>query len=171
MKTCSKCKQVKPTTGFYKDSSKLDGLEFQCKSCRKIAHSARYAANKDKENERSAKWIAKNQERQKANVAKWKSVNIEVVRVLNQNYRASKRATAGKLSKGLADKLFKLQRGKCACGCEQPLGNDYHMDHIMPLKLGGSNTDDNIQLLRQMCNNQKHAKHPIDFMQSRGFLI
>lgn len=70
----------------------------------------------------------------------------------------------------IAERLFKLQRGKCAC-CKQPLGDDYHMDHIMPLSLGGSNTDDNIQLLRAKCNQQKSAKHPVDFMQQRGFLI
>jgi len=36
---------------------------------------------------------------------------------------------------------------------------------------GGSNTDDNMQLLRKLCNLQKHAKHPVDFMQERGFLL
>jgi 5-methylcytosine-specific restriction endonuclease McrA len=45
------------------------------------------------------------------------------------------------------------------------------MDHIIPLALGGTNTDDNIQLLRAKCNKQKGAKHPIDFMQQRGFLL
>jgi 5-methylcytosine-specific restriction endonuclease McrA len=53
----------------------------------------------------------------------------------------------------------------------QPLGDNYHLDHITPITLGGSNTDDNMQLLRQRCNNQKYNKHPIDFMQSRGFLL
>jgi 5-methylcytosine-specific restriction endonuclease McrA len=51
------------------------------------------------------------------------------------------------------------------------LGDNYHLDHIVPLAIGGTNTDDNIQLLRQKCNQQKSAKHPIDFMQSRGFLL
>jgi 5-methylcytosine-specific restriction endonuclease McrA len=45
------------------------------------------------------------------------------------------------------------------------------MDHIVPLISGGTNTDDNIQLMRSRCNQQKSAKHPIDFMQSRGFLL
>lgn len=45
------------------------------------------------------------------------------------------------------------------------------MDHIVPLALGGSNTDGNIQLLRATCNQQKHAKHPVVFMQERGFLL
>lgn len=35
----------------------------------------------------------------------------------------------------------------------------------------GSNTDDNIQLLCKTCNLSKGAKHPIDFMQSKGFLL
>ena len=79
--------------------------------------------------------------------------------------------SGGRLSKGLAAKLFAMQRGRCACGCKQPLGDDYHLDHRMPLVLGGANTDDNMQLLRKICNLQKHAKHPIDFMRQRGFLI
>ena len=63
-----------------------------------------------------------------------------------------------------------LQKGLCPC-CRKPLGNDYHMDHIIPLALGGSNGDNNIQLLRSECNLEKQAKHPVDFMQSRGFLL
>ena len=54
---------------------------------------------------------------------------------------------------------------------KKPLGNDYHLDHINPLALGGSKTDEKIQLLRATCNLQKNAKHPVDFMQSRGFLL
>lgn len=39
------------------------------------------------------------------------------------------------------------------------------------IALGGTNTDDNVQLLRAECNNFKRAKHPADFMRQRGFLI
>lgn len=94
----------------------------------------------------------------------------EIHRISIQNRRARKLESEGNLTPGLSERLFKLQRGACPC-CKQPLGHDYHMDHIMPLARGGSNTDDNIQLLRQRCNNQKHSKHPVDFMQSRGFLL
>ncbi len=27
------------------------------------------------------------------------------------------------------------------------------------------------KLLRSKCNHEKHAKHPVDFMQERGFLL
>jgi 5-methylcytosine-specific restriction endonuclease McrA len=106
----------------------------------------------------------------KAAVAAWHKANPEAVRINSHNRRARERDNGGKLSRGLAAKLFKLQRGKCPC-CKQPLGDNFHLDHVVPIALGGSNTDDNIQLLRQRCNNQKSAKDPIDFMQQRGFLL
>lgn len=137
-----------------------------------IAYSRKYRAdNPDRLKEQNAKWRAANREKHLATVAKYASEHPEARRINEQNRRARKREAGGKLSKGLAEKLFKLQRGKCACGCKQPLGDDYHLDHRMPLALGGMNTDDNMQLLTATCNMQKHAKHPIDFMQSRGFLI
>lgn len=126
--------------------------------------------NKTKANASSTSWAAANPEKVLASSAAWKKSNKQAVHIHNQNRRARKRASGGSLSKGLSEKLFTLQRGKCAC-CKQPLGNDYHLDHIVPLALGGTNTDDNMQLLRQRCNNQKGAKHPVDFMQSRGFLL
>jgi len=111
-------------------------------------------------------WVTSNPEKYKA----WRAENKERLRIYCHTRRARKRDAGGKLSPGIAAKLFKLQRGKCAC-CGLPLGDDRHLDHIMPLSLGGTNTDDNIQLLRSTCNQQKHAKHPVDFMQSRGFLL
>lgn len=135
---------------------------------------ANYAAWKAKHPEigkaRSAAWRAANPDREKSNHKAWRAANPEAYKIHNQNRRALKVGNGGVLSKGLSAKLFKLQKGKCAC-CGIPLGDKYHLDHIMPLSLGGSNTDDNMQLLRQRCNNQKHAKHPVDFMQSRGFLL
>jgi 5-methylcytosine-specific restriction endonuclease McrA len=65
----------------------------------------------------------------------------------------------GKLSQDIEMRLFAAQNGLCVCcGCN--LGNNYHVDHIMPLALGGTNTDDNVQLLRAECNMRKAAKHP-----------
>lgn len=73
-------------------------------------------------------------------------------------------------SQDIITRLFALQQGACPC-CGQPLGDDYHLDHIMPVALDGTSADSNLQLLRATCNRQKSAKHPIDFMQERGFLL
>jgi 5-methylcytosine-specific restriction endonuclease McrA len=135
------------------------------------AYAAAYRkANPEKIKSSNAAWMKANPENVRASKAAWQKANPETIRIAHQNRRARKLANGGVLSKGLSAKLFKLQQGKCPC-CNQPLGDDYHMDHIMPLKRGGANEDWNIQLLRQQCNNQKSAKDPIEFMQSRGKLL
>ena len=137
-----------------------------------------YVKNKDKVIAQTALWQRNNPDKVAARNKRWADANPDKVRAKNkknekvrgQNRRALVRNAVGKLSKDLPAKLFKLQGGKCPC-CKQPLGDDYHLDHKMPLALGGENTDDNMQLLRATCNLQKNAKHPVDFMQSRGFLL
>ena len=128
------------------------------------------AMNREKLLAAGLAYRAANREFVNSRAAAWKAANPEKRRIQDQNRRSHKRANGGKLSQGLSAKLFILQKGKCPC-CKQPLGDDFHLDHIVPLALGGSNTDDNIQLLRKQCNLKKHAKHPVDFMQSRGFLL
>lgn len=95
-------------------------------------------------------------------------------RAIDQNNQIKRRAriasSAGSLSSGIVEKLILAQKGKCAC-CGEILGADYHLDHIIPLLLGGKHEDSNIQLLHALCNLQKHAKHPVDFMQQRGLLL
>lgn len=130
---------------------------------------AYYAANAEKIKEAAAKRRALNPEEPRRQSREWFAKNPEK-RVIYQQNRDAKKNKSGKLSPDLISKLFKLQRGKCPC-CKQSLGDDYHLDHKMPLALGGSNTDDNMQLLTATCNMQKHKKHPVDFMQSRGFLL
>lgn len=142
-------------------------------------------ANKAKRNAANAVWRAENPEKVKSSQdayhaknpgkankksSDWREKNPAQVRIQRHNRRALVLSAGGSLSKGLLAKLFELQKGMCPC-CKQPLGDKYHMDHVMPLALGGTNTDDNIQLLRATCNQKKHAKHPVDFMQAKGFLL
>lgn len=169
-KVCSQCKTEKPVEMFCKDSSTRDGLRCYCRACKKASAARWRESNPEKHAAANSRWYKANQKKVNAWNARWKKAHPEKVRTHNQNRRAKKREAGGTLSPNLAEKLFKLQRGKCAC-CGLPLGDDYHLDHIVPLALGGSNTDDNIQLLRATCNLQKQDKHPVDFMQSKGLLI
>lgn len=138
---------------------------------RKKANGAAWrAANSNRTKATSSAYYASHKDHVLARQAAHMAANPELRRIKNSTRRALKNAVGGTLSKGITDKLFNLQHGKCAC-CGLPLGDNYHLDHIMPLALGGSNTDENIQLLRQRCNIQKGAKHPIDFMQQRGLLL
>ena len=175
-------------------------FEGRCKVCAKASKEKSFAAHPEKLKASQAKWLAANSEKAKAANVKWRAKNPEKMRALqnkwraahperasaatakwnaahpeykrikDQNRRARKQKNGGVLSKGLAEKLFNLQKGKCPC-CGHPLGDDYQLDHAMPLVRGGANEDWNMQLLRKRCNQQKHTKHPVEFMQSRGFLL
>lgn len=136
----------------------------------KVRRAAWGKANRAKLNASNAAWAERNAEKVRAKNKAHMQKNPDLYRIYRQNRRSRKLASGGALSAGLAGKLLRLQKGKCAC-CGQPLGNKYHLDHIMPLALGGANTDGNMQLLRAKCNQKKGSKHPIVFMQSRGFLL
>jgi len=154
----------------------------------RVRHAAYYVANKtkvmarvdayrvaniDKCKAASAKWRAANYNKKKISDAAWQKANPESCRIRNHNRRARKISAGGNLSKGLFDKLFILQRGKCPV-CKAALSNvkpRSPLDHIIALANKGENIDSNIQILCQKCNSSKHAKDPIEFMQSRGFLI
>lgn len=199
MKTCKKCGSTEfYSIKGCKPCARSRAAKYRSKNPEKvkIILSGWYINNVQRQKEYSAEYRLKNKEKIKekkaasyilkadinrAYVAAWRKKNPNYIkeygaankdkgRIKEHNRRARKKSNGGQLSKGLAKKLFKLQHGKCAC-CGLLLSDNYHMDHIMPLVLGGKNEDNNIQLLTATCNLQKHAKHPIDFMQSRGFLL
>jgi len=64
--------------------------------------------------------------------------------------------SVGTLSPDIRERLYKAQNGLCnGCGSEL---NESHLDHVMPLSRGGTNTDDNVQLLCPRCNLSKGTK-------------
>lgn len=155
-----------------KDKLKIQKAAWYLKNAEKIKQygALRYAEKRHEIDLKNKEWAEQNPKKILEHKKKWEAANPERRRITTHNYRSRKRSIGGRISPGRAKMLLVLQKGKCAC-CGKPLGENYHLDHIMPLALGGSNTDDNIQLLRQTCNLQKQAKHPVEFMQQRGFLL
>ena len=147
-----------------------------------------YKENVDKEHDRlrCAEYRKNNPERVALSKRQYKEKNREIINAKNraygknnpakiaikaQNRRAKIRAAGGVLSKDIVQRLKTLQKGKCAICYERLPVKGYHIDHIMPLALGGSNKDANAQLTCAPCNLKKNRRHPIDFMRSRGFLL
>lgn len=152
---------------------------------RKVDHAKWQKANPEKVKENHAKWVKNNPEKVKARTrewaranpekmktsyAKWEKNNPEIKKASMHKRRAIKLAAGGSFTAEDIKKMLKQQKGKCIV-CKVDITNSYHIDHVISLILGGSNGIQNIQLLCPHCNLVKGAKHPIDFMQSMGFLL
>lgn len=133
-----------------------------------------YAANKESILAVGAKYRADNPEAQKARCTRWAKANPEKCAAKTRRRRALKMAAEGTHTRQDIDKLFLLQKGKCA-SCTIKLiksgKNIYHVDHIMPLTKGGGDGPDNLQLLCPGCNIKKNAKDPLDWAKENGKLL
>lgn len=137
------------------DKIKTYSKRQRAKPAAKAAKAAYYQANMDKFKDSSDVWRAE---------------NPYELRIHQQNARARELGREGQLSKGLIDKLLEEQQGTCPC-CQQPLEEDFHMDHIVSLHNGGLNVDENIHLLTTHCNLTKNVKNFDVFMQTKAAFI
>lgn len=103
-------------------------------------------ANKELLVQRNREWAKRNPE--KARIVWSVSVNRR---------RARLRQTEGRFTRQDIEKLLRDQKGLCYyCGCD--LGNDFHIDHKIPIARGGSNWPSNLALACVPCNKSKGAK-------------
>lgn len=65
--------------------------------------------------------------------------------------------------------IYELQNGKCVY-CKSDLNNEFHLDHIIPIVLNGTNYKENLQCLCPSCNLRKASKHPIAFAKELGLM-
>lgn len=199
-KTCSTCGLGKPIDAFAKDKSKRDGFHTKCKACVKTykavnseriraqrkeyrqenkeaiaAYQAQYrpiyrAKNKTQLVAESVKWRRNNPERAAEHCRQSRKRHPETSRAATRNRRARLAACDGRHTSEDIQEIGANQRWRCAC-CKTNLKKvGHHVDHIHPIAAGGGNDKSNLQLLCAPCNQSKNARHPVDFMQSRGFL-
>lgn len=127
-----------------------------------------YARRSNAKPEVSANNVARARRWQEANPEK----AMESRLVSDRNRRSRKRGAEGSHTKQDVADILKSQKYRCAeCGVSVKAINSRHVDHIMPLALGGSNSKSNLQVLCAPCNLKKAAKHPIDFARERGRLL
>jgi 5-methylcytosine-specific restriction endonuclease McrA len=146
---------------------------------------AYYAANGEKVRRDSAAYFKANRKVElqkraahrtanKALYAAWdeayRLANPEKVLVVKRRYRARRRGAAGDHT-GAQIKAMLLQQGHRCANCKTSIRKGYHADHIVPLKLGGSNDISNIQLLCRGCNCSKGGKDPFIWAQEMGRLL
>src|SRR5210317_1377429 len=111
VKTCTKCKEVKDFSDFNKDKTHKDGLQSQCKSCKKQYlkrwqednkeyRKKHYKANKEYYKEYSKKYYKANKEHYNEYSKKWREANKEYYNEYSREYNKKRKKT---------DTLFKLK--------------------------------------------------------------
>lgn len=126
---------------------------------RDLQVAAWHAANPDRVKQIQKKYRETNADKTRLATRRWTQANPEANRIKTHTRRARLRRAGGTLSRGLTATLYAQQNGKCPY-CGVSLDGGHHLDHKMPLALGGANADHNIQLLCPLCNRRKGAKHP-----------
>lgn len=158
----------------------------QCAECARLAALRWKHENVERSRELARRWAAENPDKKDG----WRRRNMARQRAANRRYyeknragmiergkasfrkrRAAKKGCSG--SHTIADirVILKAQSHRCVY-CRADLRKvKRHLDHIMPIALGGTDGRENLQYLCAPCNLSKGAKHPTEFAQQRGLLL
>lgn len=178
MKTCSKCKEVKPLSEFHKRNTSKCGYKSECKVCRnatnkqykkdnEIKELEYRSKNRDTAKQRASSWYYANKdnietkEKRKVYAASWRNTYPEKNNKKAADYRGRKlNATPKWLSAEQHASI--LREYELAAWCSKVMHIDYHVDHIVPLKGGnvcGLHVPWNLQVIPAKDNLRKNNKH------------
>lgn len=143
------------------------------------ARKAYRVANRETMNEAKRVWRlrAKNEKsreiRRSPLIREWMAANPGRVRTHKHTSRAKRSRAIGRFSFDDIARIMKQQRGRCAMPwCRREIKGKYQIDHITPIKSGGTNWPRNLQLTcPHGCNQRKSAKDPIDHAREHGMLL
>lgn len=178
MKLCPKCQEVKLRSDFSVDRQKSDGLHSNCKSCRSEERKARYAANPEADRARSARfrkehpgyyreylknWYEDNKQASVRNAKAWVARNPAKRSEVLKRYGLNRmRRVPPWLTEEHRQKIEEFY--VVAAYLRQSTGEDWHVDHIVPLcgkKVNGLHVPWNLQVLPADLNRKKGNKYEV----------
>jgi 5-methylcytosine-specific restriction endonuclease McrA len=172
LKTCTKCGESKPHDAYYKQADCRGGVRPECKACTLAAMKRDRAARVEEIRARDRERYKREAERRKAYARAYYHANREerraVAKVYYLNNREQHAAWHAKRKARLKQvehqpytrrEIYDRDGAQCRlCGIALPYGpNAFHLDHIVPISLGGPDIPANIQLACSRCNRSKHA--------------
>jgi 5-methylcytosine-specific restriction endonuclease McrA len=150
-KKCSSCKLERPIDCFARSKGRPDGRHPSCKQCR----AAYYKANRDWITRQYYEYRKANAERFRAIAKKYAQRRFFYIRANNVLIRIKgDRSRLGELCKEIA-RLWKRQRGVCPITGRRLNRENAQLDHITPLKLGGSSGIENLRWVHRDVNYAK----------------
>lgn len=134
---------------------------------KKLAHDRAWReANRERVNEGARRYVAAHRDEINARNAEWRRLNPEKALAQVHARRARIEGAGGRYR--LDDVVVMYdQQGGCCFYCDTPIGDEFHIDHFIPLSRGGSNWPENLVLACPTCNLRKHAQMPWEFMPER----
>jgi hypothetical protein len=162
-KICSKCNIEKSFESFSKSSSSKDGLQYKCKHCCKILSLERYKVKKVEMLAKNKQYREANKQKISAYSKTRRETDTEIVKAVKKKYRDSNRCELNaKNRKYKAENLHKVSAWAskrranklqatppwltlqdyteiedlylCARMFKLYTGQEYHVDHIIPLQ-------------------------------------
>ena len=185
-KFCPKCDAIRPAAEFWASKNTKDRLYSYCKPCTKAERKAkydadyhrryrlerleakraydreRYAADPEKRRATVARWYRENPEKVKAWRKRWYAEHKDECLARNRNRSARERAAEGSHTAGEVWQMAEDQDWLCAY-CEMPLFGEFHVDHMLPLSRGGSDSWENLAITCPTCNLRKNDKTAEEF--------
>jgi 5-methylcytosine-specific restriction endonuclease McrA len=128
----------------------------------KEMNAANYATDLDYSRNRSKSWRERNQEYSREShrdyMRQYRKEHPDKVRASMASIRAKRAKAPGSYTDEDIEAIRVAQDNRCYI-CRRKL-TKYHIDHFIPLALGGSNDPGNMRLACPKCNLSKSAKHP-----------
>lgn len=117
---------------------------------------------------KSRQWAIRNPDKVCAIVKRWRLANPTHVAAINRNRRARVKGAEGKHTHGDIQDILVSQRHECVYCSVALTADNRHIDHIVPISVGGHNGRNNIQILCGTCNMRKSSKTHEEFLDYMG---
>lgn len=146
MKQCNKCEVVKDITEFHKRKDTPDGRRYTCKECHNAHYRAKFLEDPEAKRSRNRRHYRNNRGYYNAKTAKRWAAKLE------------------RTPKWLTDEDHYQIQLKYSTAQYMTLltGEQYHVDHIIPLQgnaVSGLHVPDNLRVITATDNLRKHNKY------------
>lgn len=170
MKTCPRCAQEQALEGFSRDRRRPDGHDVYCKQCRKAAtkrwvqenperHAAKKRGDPEAEKARNRRWREANPEKaaesKRRAKQKFKTERREEYLMRKRMEQSARRMTGQDVIYGVI-----VSHDPCSyCG-----GAGGTIDHVTPIKVGGTNNWSNLTGACRSCNSSKSSRALLPYL-------